>query len=137
MKKWSQIFHFPSLKNSSWGQFLCGLQIVNMSLNFKTFCCSLKITGLGKNRQVFLYYVSFSRYFILNRIVPRFYVKRRYWISLLIEKESLNFLLRFHSHLLLLQGYTYPSLKNIITESGARRSPSWTKFLKDFFGETS
>ena len=119
MKKWSQIFHFPSLKNSPWGQFLCGLQITIMSLNFKTFCCSLKI--------------SFSRYFILNRIVPRFYVKRRYWISLLIEKESLHFLLRFHSHLLLLQGYIYPSLKNIYYWIWSSPKSKLDKIFKRFF----
>ena len=42
---------------------------------------------------------------------PFFLVKRHYWMYLMLEKESLNFLIRLHSHLWLLQGCFYTSLK--------------------------
>ena len=38
-------------------------------------------------------------------------MKRRFWIWLIIEKKSPNFLTRFYSHLWLLQRYGYPTLK--------------------------
>ena len=46
-KNWrSRNFDFVSLKNVSPGQFL-GAQLTQISLNFQTSCCHLKIRGLG------------------------------------------------------------------------------------------
>ena len=73
-----------------------------------------KITDLDKKLcEAFSIYVLFSRYFILNRVAPHFYVKRLFWIHLMIEKESRNFFIWLNNHLWLLQGYLYPSSKNI------------------------
>ena len=49
------------------------LQLTQISLNFKTSSCKLKITGLGKNYMSFLSIcVSFLRYLIYSRIVTVF-----------------------------------------------------------------
>ena len=64
----SQNFDFPSLKNSSPSQFFGKLQLTQIPLNFKSYCCNFR--GLGKNRvRLFSAYVPFLRYLIFNKIV--------------------------------------------------------------------
>ena len=43
---------FLSLKSSSPGQFFWELQLMQMSLNFQTYCCNIKIRGLGAKLSV-------------------------------------------------------------------------------------
>ena len=95
--------------------------------------------GLG-NRQceAFFFYLFFGFeifHFELN-CTAFFHVKRRYWIKLMIEKKSLNFLTQFYSHLWLLQGYVYPILKNTNLWYWSAPKFKLGKFLTECFGET-
>ena len=97
------------------------LQQAQISLNFKT-CGNLKIRGLGKiTVWNFFLFVSIS-----NRIVPRFFM----WKDGMIEKESLNFLKWFYSHLWLLttRVQLFHFEKILPTESEVRQSSKWENF---------
>ena len=48
-KRRTQNFDFLSLKSSSSGPFFGELQLTQISFNFQTSCCNLKIRGLGTN----------------------------------------------------------------------------------------
>ena len=73
-KTWpSQIFWFSKFKLFVSRLVFRELQFTQILLNYKTSCCNLKIRGLGKNHvRLFSICVSFLRYFILSRTVPRF-----------------------------------------------------------------
>ena len=59
------------------------------------------------------------------------YAKRRFWIKLMIEKESLNFLARFYSHLWIRLSHFG---KILLIESAVRRILNLTTFWQILLG---
>ena len=61
-RKWrTQNFDFKSLKSLSSNQIFWELQLTQISLNFQTSCCNLKIRALGAKLCVAWYYFYFER----------------------------------------------------------------------------
>ena len=89
------------------------LQLTQISLNFNTSFSNLKVRYLGKKSYEAFFCLCFGfEIFHLNQNFTSFlHMKRLYWIWLMIEKECLNFLTRFYSHLCLLQGCVCSTLE--------------------------
>ena len=63
-------FRFPKFKIFVFSSVFPELQLLQISLNFETYCCNLKIRGLGKKSSDEFFCLCFvMRYFILNSIL--------------------------------------------------------------------
>ena len=94
-KNWSsQNFDVLSLKNLPPSKFFGELQLMQISLNFKTSCCNLKIRGLGAKLCVaFLVccYFSFERNYMTFSIQRVIYIAKWKIPSTALERRTLRF----------------------------------------------
>ena len=83
-------------------------------MNFKAFCCNLKIKSLRKKlgEAFFQLYFVFEIFHFKQNSITVFHMKRPYWMQLIVRKESLNCVTQFSNHLWLIQGLVCLAFKN-------------------------